>query len=233
MPMNFTFEERPADSPLIETVWQAHDGRPGSFVSTAKGYWEIVVSRLDGKPRLYVRGPETKATHLEITADTDTAYVGIRFKLGSYMPHLPTVNRVDGHVVLPNATSQSFWLHGSAWQFPSYNNAETFVDRLVRDGLLKREPIVDAALQGQLSSFVVRTVQRRFLRATGLTLGYILQIERARRAMTLLQQGVPILDTVTQAGYADQPHLTRSLKRLMGETPAQMRCANRPTNPRS
>jgi hypothetical protein len=41
MPMNFTFEERPADSPLIETVWQAHDGHPGSFVSTAKGYWEI------------------------------------------------------------------------------------------------------------------------------------------------------------------------------------------------
>jgi hypothetical protein len=27
MPMNFAFEERPADSPLIETVWQAHDGR--------------------------------------------------------------------------------------------------------------------------------------------------------------------------------------------------------------
>jgi AraC-like DNA-binding protein len=37
-----------------------------------------------------------------------------------------------------------------------------------------------------------------------------------------LRQGVSILDTVEQAGYADQPHLTRSLKRLIGQTPAQL-----------
>ncbi len=45
---------------------------------------------------------------------------------------------------------------------------------------------------------------------------------RARHARTLLQQGISILDTVEQAGYADQPHLTRSLKRFMGQTPAQI-----------
>jgi hypothetical protein len=31
-----------------------------------------------------------------------------------------------------------------------------------------------------------------------------------------------ILDTVDLAGYADQPHLTGSLKRYMGQTPAQI-----------
>jgi AraC-like DNA-binding protein len=33
---------------------------------------------------------------------------------------------------------------------------------------------------------------------------------------------VSIGDVVYQAGYADQPHLTRSLKRFIGYTPAQL-----------
>jgi methylphosphotriester-DNA--protein-cysteine methyltransferase len=65
-------------------------------------------------------------------------------------------------------------------------------------------------------------VQRRFLQATGLTQGTVFQIERARYATTLLKQGVSILDSVELAGYADQPHLTRSLKRYIGQTPAQI-----------
>ena len=65
-------------------------------------------------------------------------------------------------------------------------------------------------------------VVTRFLRATGLTHGLVVQIERAQHALKLLQHGMPILDTVEQAGYADQPHLTRSLKRLVGQTPAQI-----------
>jgi methylphosphotriester-DNA--protein-cysteine methyltransferase len=65
-------------------------------------------------------------------------------------------------------------------------------------------------------------VQYRFLHATGLTQSTVYQIERARRAAALLQQGMPILDTVFEAGYFDQAHLTRSLKRFMGQTPAQL-----------
>jgi methylphosphotriester-DNA--protein-cysteine methyltransferase len=91
-----------------------------------------------------------------------------------------------------------------------------------------RDPVVDAALQGQLPELSLRSIQRRFLRATGLTHSFILQIERARQALALLAQGIPILDVVDQAGYADQPHLTRSLKRLMGQTPAQIAQLDQP-----
>jgi len=38
----------------------------------------------------------------------------------------------------------------------------------------------------------------------------------------LLQQGASILDTVFDAGYSDQPHLTRSLKHWIGHTPGQL-----------
>jgi methylphosphotriester-DNA--protein-cysteine methyltransferase len=48
------------------------------------------------------------------------------------------------------------------------------------------------------------------------------QIERARRATLLLQQGVSIADTVYQTGYFDQAYLTKSLKYFIGQTPTQL-----------
>jgi methylphosphotriester-DNA--protein-cysteine methyltransferase len=90
--------------------------------------------------------------------------------------------------------------------------------------MLAHDPVVEAALQGYPveKTLTIRTVQRHFLGATGLTQAAIHQIERAHRAAELLQRGVSILDTVHQAGYSDQPHLTKSLKRLLGRTPAQL-----------
>jgi AraC-like DNA-binding protein len=65
-------------------------------------------------------------------------------------------------------------------------------------------------------------VRRRFVRATGLTPGVIRQIDRARQATALLQSGVSIVDTVNEAGFFDQPHLTRALKRYVGHTPGEI-----------
>jgi hypothetical protein len=136
---------------------------------------------------------------------------------------------LDVETALPEAASQtSFWLKGSAWQFPNYENVDTFVNRLVRDEILVRDPVVHTALQGHPPELAPRTVRDRFLRTTGLTQTHIFQVERAKRAATLLRQGVSILDTVYEAGYFDQPHLTRALKHWIGYTPAQIAAAATP-----
>ena len=106
--MTFILKERPSDSALVETIWHAQIERPGSFISGAASYWEMVVTKYGGKTIFTVRGPEIR------------------------------------------------------------------------------------------------------------------QIERARYAMTLLCQGTSILDTVYKAGYYDQSHMTNSLKRFLGQTPAQI-----------
>src|SRR6185503_13978958 len=124
----------------------------------------MVVTRQNGKTLFTVRGPETKATPLHCSADGE--WLGIRFQLGTVMPQLPASQLVDGAVNLPDAGSRSFWLHRSAWQFPDYENADTFVERLVRNGLLIREPLVQAALRDQPKDQSLRTVQRHFLRTT-------------------------------------------------------------------
>ncbi len=214
-------EERLSDSPFVERIWRSHSEGADSFISIAESRWEMVVTKLQGTTALIVRGPETRATFLgDYPAEGE--WLGIRFKLGTVMPHLPASTLVDGRITLPEATSQSFWLHGSAWQFPDYDNADTFVARLARSGLLVREPVIDEALQRHLPDLSLRSVQRRFLQTAGITQSATRQIERARYATLLLQQGVSIPDTIYAAGYFDQPHLTRALRYFIGQTPAQI-----------
>ena len=220
-------DERLSDSPFVERVWRAHSEGTDPLLSIAQSRWQIVVTTYNGKMSLTVRGPETKATPLG-DCPTDREWFGIRFKLGTFLPQLPARNLVNGDLTLPLATRKTVWLSGSTFQFPTYENADTFVDWLVREDLLVREPIVGEALQGRLKDLSLRSVQRRFLQATGVTQSTARQIERARSATLLLQQGVSILDTIEQAGYYDQPHLTRSLKRFIGQTPAQLLHHSRP-----
>ncbi len=219
--MNFIFDEKPSDSPIVEMIWQTQSEEGGgSFISLAESHWEMVMTRQNGKTTLTVRGPETKARVAPIPESAE--FLGIVFKLGTFMPHLPTSHFVNDEINLPEAANQSFWLQGDVWQFPDFENADTFIARLMREELLVHEPVVEAVLQNRPLEMSLRTVQRRFLRATGLTRSTLDQIERAREAATLLEQGGSIADAVYQAGYADQPHLTRSLKRFIGQTPGQI-----------
>lgn len=220
-------EDRPSDSPFVERVWRCHSEGADPFLSIATSRCELVVGRLEGKITMTVRGPETSATSRG-DCPGDGEWLGILMKLGVFLPHLPTRTLVDTGVNLPAVSRKSFWLFGSVWRLPDYDNADTFVDWLVRTGELAREPVVDSVLQGSLKDRSTSTIQRRFLRATGLTQGAVRQIERARHATELLQQGVSILDTVLKAGYFDQPHLTRSLNRFIGQTPAEIREKSRP-----
>jgi AraC-like DNA-binding protein len=219
--MCLTFDDRPSDSPFVERVWRSRTDRGGAFLSIAASRFEIAVTRHRGKVFLTLRGPETKATTADCPADGE--WLGIRFKLGAFMRQLTPGQLLDRRdVTLPGATSRSFWLDGSAWEYPDFENAEAFVTRLARKGIIARDPVVDAALNGHRRALSLRSTQRHFLRATGLTSCTVRQIERARHATNLLGQGVSILDTVHAAGYFDQAHLTRSVKHLIGLTPAEI-----------
>ena len=219
--MLIAFEDRPSDSPLVERVWRSHSERAGTFHSMAACHWVMVVTRLAGRMFLTVRGPETRATSADCPADGE--WVGVHFKLGTFMPLLPTgMIRDRNDVTLPEASSRSFWLNGSAWEYPSFENAETFVARLVKQGLIATDAHVQDVLRGQPRRLSQRTEQRHFLRATGMTHATIRQIERARHATSLLRHGASIAEVAQDAGYFDQAHLTRSLKHFVGQTPAQI-----------
>jgi hypothetical protein len=215
------FEDRLSDSPFVERVWRSRSERGGPFLSVAAGHLELVVTRLPGLVMATLRGPETRATTVQCPPDGE--WVAIRFRLGVYLPRLPTWRLLDHRSVnLPMTTDGRFWLEGSAWELPGYENAEVLVDRLARQGVIACDPVVGGVLQGDRRRLTPRSIQRHFQHATGLTHGRFRQIERARQAANLLRAGAAVLDVVHDVGYFDQAHLSRSFKSLIGQTPVSV-----------
>jgi AraC-like DNA-binding protein len=215
------FEDRVSDHPFVERVWRCHSERAAGFLSVAANNFEMVVTRLGGSSFLTLRGPETTATTLDCPGEGE--WIAIRFKVGTFMPRfLPGSLRDHKDVTLPPATGRSFWLNGSAVEYPDFENAETFVKRLVRSDILSHDPIVADTLLRRAGGLSLRSTQRHFLRSTGVTYATFRQIERVRYATNLLREGVSILDVVNSAGYFDQAHLTRSFRRFIGETPTEV-----------
>jgi hypothetical protein len=213
--------ERGSDSPFIERVWRCHSTRAGTFLSVASSHWEIVVSRLQGGTTIALRGPETRPRNVYCPPNGE--WFAIRFRAGTFMPRLPVARLIDGNDVdLPQPSPSSFWLEGAAWELPGFDDAEALVARLVKAGVITRDPAVAAALDGDPLAMSLRSAQRHFRQATGMTFGALRQIERARHATNLLRDGTSIIDAALAAGYYDQAHLTRSLKTLIGLTPAKV-----------
>ncbi len=215
------FGDRASDSALIERVWHSRSVAGGSFHSIATPHWEMVVSRVEGQLSLTVRGPETVASIAALPAHGE--WFAIRFRLGTCMPMLPPARLSEGRAItLPGAGNRSFWLNGSAMEYPTFDNAEIFVRRLARAGVVMTDPLVMRAAAGEPPAGSVRTLERRFRQTTGLTRGTICQIERARTATLLLRRGASLMDATHATGFYDQAHLIRSLRRFIGQTPTEI-----------
>jgi AraC-like DNA-binding protein len=218
--VSFIAQGRMSDSPYIDSIWQGQSDEDLALMCPADGRLNIRITKLRGATQTSIEGPITRAipkTHVD-----GVAWIVIKFRLGVYIPSMPARRLLDADATLSEASGKSFWLNGFAWEHFDFENADVFVHRLARRELLLHDLVVDSALRDEPLDISPRTIRHHFLHTTGITQSHIRQIERAREALTLLQQDVPILDVVHQLHYADQPHLTRALKRFMGHTPAQI-----------
>jgi hypothetical protein len=222
----FVVEERPSESPFVEKVWLNNQGGPSAFTSVANANCELVFTTQQGRTYVHLRGPETVPTSAETPEEAE--FFGIIFKVGTFVPGLTPASLVNSGIELPVAAWQSFRFGGSTWEIPTFENADQFVARLVNQGLIAIDPVVTDVLQGHSRDLSARSLQSRFRRTTGLTHGTIRQILRAQKTVRLLRQGVPISDVIHDTGYFDQAHLTRSLKRFIGQTPGQLVTAQGP-----
>jgi AraC-like DNA-binding protein len=218
--MIVTLAERISDSPYIEAVSQGYTAGDGSTIRPAETNWHMILQRHQGNTQMLMVGPLTTSAPIHWQGGGEMLW--LRFRLGVFMPHLPLKEYTDSEASLPIAGSERFWLKSSAWQFPDYENVETFVEQLVKTEILVCDSLIPTVMQDQPAYFSPRTVRHRFLQATGLSQNQVRQINRAQVAAMMLKQGVSILDTVDDLGYFDQPHLTRSLRQWVGYTPAQL-----------
>ena len=219
--MGLRFATRASDSPWVSTVWTCTSDRVTTMTSVATASWGLVFWERDGVAYAGVTGPETRSAAAPVPEGA--AFVGIEFAVGTSLRVVPATEIVDGGVELPDVTRRTFRLDGGRWETPGPDDAEALVSRLVRSGVLVRDPLVTEVRRGHRPPGSARTLERRFRAATGLTQGAIRQIERAREAALLLAGGIAAADVVGKLDYFDEPHLARALRRYVGRTAGQLR----------
>ncbi|HEX7156983.1 MAG TPA: AraC family transcriptional regulator [Burkholderiaceae bacterium] len=87
---------------------------------------------------------------------------------------------------------------------------------LLHERLTDPPTLAELAAMTELSQFALL---RAFRAETGLPPHAYLNQLRVRRARLLLDGGVPAADVAAQVGFADQAHLTRHFKRVLGVPP--------------
>jgi hypothetical protein len=218
--MSVRREVRAADSPLVERITRVRFEDDWRGVTTPDGCWDLVVRRVGGRVELLQTGLITRPVELAYAAGDE--YLSISFKPGVFMPRLPGRRMVDRGLMRPTPSPRTFRLEQDELEIPTFDNAEGLIERLVRRELIVRDEIVEGVVEGRPRAIHPRSVQRHFLEAMGLTAKGLEQIRRAGRAIELLAEGRRPVDVALELGYADQSHLTRTLKTIMGKTPGQL-----------
>jgi AraC-like DNA-binding protein len=92
------------------------------------------------------------------------------------------------------------------------------VQRYLNDHIAQRVSLAELA---QISGLPPLKLLRLFRQATGLPPhAYLIQL-RVNQAKRLLAAGLPLVQVALDTGFADQSHLHRHFKRLVGVTPGQ------------
>jgi hypothetical protein len=223
--VTITRRQRASDSDLVAMVSHVAYGDPATGrlepdVTVPDGLWDIVVIRHAGVVQVLQTGLITKPVVLAYEPGDE--YLSISFKPGTYMPRLPGRHMVDRGVLRPIGAGRTFELDADTFEIPTFENAEGLVQRLARRGIVVLDDVIDRVVDGEPAWASERTIERRFRWALGLTPKQLAQIRRAQAAVARLQAGRAAADVAAELGYADQPHLSRSLRRFMGLTPSEV-----------
>lgn len=217
----FKGRRRNSDSPYIESVWEGIAERGGIHLTAADATIDLVCLKRKGVTRLLLSGPTSKV-YVEPFEEGDEALT-IRLRTGVYLPYMAGTKLTDVDTFLPNAGGKHFWLHSTSIAFPTFDNAEIFVDYLVKKGLLSRNIPLENALQNQPLSTTIRTLQRHSLATSGLTMNRIRQIKRAEQARNLLATDHSLTQVAYDVGYSNSGHMTIAFKQFFGRTPSALR----------
>src|SRR5947199_9766488 len=106
--MSSLFEGRGSDSPYIEAVWRGWAGSDYAPVCPASGHWHLLFLTQNGRVKVSIEGPLTKAT--AVTQTEGTEGFGVTFPLRTFLPAVPVRNLLDEQAILSARAKTSFWL---------------------------------------------------------------------------------------------------------------------------
>ena len=215
--MGFTYEEKLSQSPLVDFIWRTEDLTDGVYVASADARWDMIFTRShDGKTKVLLCGPSFKTA--QVPYSPGNKHIGICYKPWAIFVDIPITTMLNVTKALPMPSDDTFVMQGVTWNVPTYENVDQFVAQQEKRGLLKTDPIIRDALENKPVDMSLRSVQRHFVKTIGMSPRRVRQINSARQAVKLLQQGNTLSEVAYELGYADLPHMTRMLRRFTGYT---------------
>lgn len=169
---------------------------------------------------MMIAGQATRPMAVPYQAGTSSVVISL--VPGAFLSGYPGTTLLDKTELLPNANDSRFLLEGEAFLFPTFDTAEKLIDDMARRGLIDYDEIVIKATGSGQQPLSDRAVQRHFSKTTGLSPKKLRQIKQAQLAVRLLKKGEKPADAAAEAGYSDQPHLSKSLRRIMGSKPSDV-----------
>jgi AraC-like DNA-binding protein len=201
---------------LIECGWVV-DGPPAPVRVLPDGCMDLI--RMNG--RIVVAGPDTAAA---VTHRTGEPFAGLRFRPGM-LPRLlgvPAAQLRNERVALdeirrvgPRRQSLIPLAAELASAAPRAETAPWALPQLrfITDRLAAGASVGDVAEDVGWSR---RTLQRQCSAVYGYGPATLRRVLRFRRAVRLLNEGLPLSDVAARAGYSDQPHLHREAREFAG-----------------
>ena len=215
--MGFTYEEKLSQSPLVDFIWRTEDLTDGVYVASADARWDMIFTRgPEGKTKVLLSGPSSKITL--VAYSPGNKHVGICYKPWAVFTDIPITMMLNVTIALPIPTEDTFEMQGITWKMPTYENVDQFVAEQEKRGLLRADPIIRDVLENKPVDMSLRSVQRHFVKTIGMSPRRVRQINSARKAVKLLQQGNTLSEVAYELDYADLPHMTRMLRRFTGYT---------------
>jgi hypothetical protein len=218
--MNYSHRHRPLDSAFVDSITELRFTAAGQTLMQPDGHWDIAILKRGEGVQVLRTGLTTKPVLYQHEPGDETLVIS--FKPSVFMPLMPGEVMRDEGVLLEKFGRGSFWLGTDVREIPNLENADVFVERLVRAEVVEKNALVESVLDGQPKAMSERTMQRHFLRTTGLTYKAFTQIKRAQKAAALLRLGRPAAEVAFALGYTDQAHMINSLRHIMGQTPGQI-----------
>lgn len=226
--MALVFQSRASDSPFVHQIGSLHASSDGLFTAVPDGSWGLVIFRRARETNIYLTGCTTRPIPVRVEAGEEI--LSVSFKPSAYSPRLSAGDLLDNAVLLTPADARSVWWNAQErLELPTFDNVEDFVAALVKREHLAVNAAVAAVIKGNSPpSMSMRTLQRHFLKTTGMTHNYWQQIQRAQHAAGALRSGKSPAQVAFDAGYVDQSHMTRWLKHLIGRTPGEIAANKEP-----
>ena len=208
------------------TLWHSRQVAPSTI--PADGCVDLIASG----ERVLVCGPQTR--WIAAGASDSTGLLGLRLAPGTASALLPTdlptlrdqvVNAQDalGGSAIPLCEAllrarDSSDPVADLTSLASSNPPEPWVAWIRQQAIAG----IGADEAARTMSWSERTLRRRMRVSFGYGYTTLRRIVRAQRAHRLISNGTPLAQAAAMAGYADQPHLARELRGLIGTAPREL-----------